>query len=422
MSFLSTIRTKEGRRDILLKSRQSINTVLNFFSFSRIKQALLNFSASAAFFVTAIVFYELMTDTAIKIGPIQAPRELTSLGYTPELISKRVLDEIHRIKIKAKTAKQTDNLAPISKEVEVEIPGSKISLSYFAEIVGSFFGFYKQLIDGEITKHDEGYRIRIRIPSKSSVIHYNAKDWSAKSIDKLVKRSAIGIIEKLDPFILASYYYGVKNDEAALTYIKLTIDGGSRNEKAWAYNLLGVIAANKAGAASAASEANNNQKLLRPFFYFNRAIELKPDFAAPHMNSASAYLQEEVLEAAAKHFGSAEIIDPTLPHLHAVWAQFLLARDDPDAARPVIERGLKVKPGSTELKQLLAESYIRLGKLKKAILILSKLRQEDPINARTRFLLSGAYEYSGDIDAMQREKHVAESLDPCGLAKPDFLN
>jgi tetratricopeptide (TPR) repeat protein len=77
----------------------------------------------------------------------------------------------------------------------------------------------------------------------------------------------------------------------------------------------------------------------------------------------------------------------------------LVARRQSEAALQAVRDELAKTPDSKQARRLLAQTYLRIGHLKQAIVAYRELAENDPHSAEDQYLLALAYRAAGDLDS-----------------------
>ena len=218
------------------------------------------------------VFREVYRDS-IAIDPIAIPEELRKRGYTPEIVAQRLTDELLRIRNRVSHAELYRQGVPdadwgqpqIDLErqeigLQVELPGTGITLHSAVRYLREFFGVQGLRIGGEITRDDGRLALRLRAHGKGRIKPWQegltmaASDASdgpsapeddaprdtEASLDSLLHAGARDIVKMRDPYLLALYQFSVEPSSAE-AMIRYCLEHEPEQDDAWAHNLLGVM-------------------------------------------------------------------------------------------------------------------------------------------------------------------------------------
>lgn len=392
-------------------------------SLKAMREYIVNLSFFTALILVGLVAYKTLTDKTIRINPIEVPSDLAGKGFTRDLVPKRIADEIRAIQIRASTIKEGSKLAPDLGEIEIQIPGAKVSVSSLVDQFGTFLGFEKREISGEITRTDTAYAIRLRMPSNGAVIDIETDADTAESVNKLIRDAARRVLATVDPFMMSAYHYSEREYDQARAHINQTLERESQLEKAWALNLLGVIEAGDlqtgANRKTEGSE-DRSQDFALALGHVALAIELQPDFALPYLTRGNINQHLGNFEQANEAYAQAAKLNPNLPNLHRNWGMLLVSNRKLSEAIEILKRGWEHRPQDTSIGHKLAERYFLGGKVSESISVLKAMKQQKPNDAVIRHILAVAYE-GRDESSMNHERAAAARLDPDASEMPEYL-
>ena len=154
---------------------------------------------------------------------------------------------------------------------------------------------------------------------------------------------------------------------------------------------------------------------------FERAIELEPDFAAAAAANASVIAtlvffghqsQEEGLPEVRAQTARALELDPTLGEAHAALAMVQLFFDwNWQAAERSLARAIELNPSDPHAWHHLANLHRAMGDAEQAITARERAVALDPLNARSRYILSQDYSMGGRHELAIEQARRAARLD-----------
>ena len=235
------------------------------------------FSRWAILIIAVVLVVADFFRSTIVIQPIQVPKELADQGYSPEVIAKRLLDEVLLIKRGAHSARKAQRFDSQIDQIDVQVPVLGVQLRSVLSYLRGLVGAGDPQISGEIIKDKAGLRMRIRVGMPDApygeVIASDGKD----RLDDLLHLGAEYIIRTMDPYTLASYYYDIDKSKS-LDVIIYCFGHKDKSGIPWAYNLWGLIYL---------SDRKYNLAVEK----FTKATDLFPDFAIAYANMADAYVE-----------------------------------------------------------------------------------------------------------------------------------
>jgi len=307
--------------------------------------------------LTAIVVRQLLSRSFV-VDPIKAPASLAQRGYTPEVIAQWIVDEMHNIQTLATTQMTRSVLIPDWDRLNVEMPGSGLSVQTIGSILREGLGIVEQRISGEIAQFEDGYRMRLRLTLDNGDRHAIEVEGD---VDQLLEEGAREAIKAIKPFMLASYYYaiasnaelgGVDGEEKAAfiekmdEMIAVCLENSSREDDSWAHNLRGI---------ALAKQEEHDQAIES----YKHAIAADPHFALAEWNWGNS-LQEmgrfgEAIRKYRNALGKNRKLDTELPSLMLVdGGNELVGQLKVDKAIDAFQEALRWNPRQ-------AEAYLAWG-------------------------------------------------------------
>lgn len=253
---------------------------------------------------------------SLVIEPIDVPKLLTESGVSGQSVSQSLIARIVQMQAQAEIpAGRRRALQPTWTQVDIQVPGSTISIASVVRFVKRQLGTENLRIGGEVREEGNKYRLILRGgDSKSEVLvdRSSGKD----SLDDLIRRSAELALEKISPCDAASFAYGTefKNRDypQTLRLIRLCIGNGSSNEQSAGFNLWGTVFLDQNKAEEALS-------------MYRRAAGGWPCRYAEACANWGKVLSGKGLEhEALEKYADATRIDPRLAWAHLAMADSLL--------------------------------------------------------------------------------------------------
>lgn len=286
--------------------------------------------------VTVFTIVELRRDVAV-IETIRLPATLQEMGYTEQVAADRLWDAVAGINEAAQTAKQRVNLMPTSQRVDFVAPGAGISLQSIVQFIRGFLALEQTRIAGEFicgapACQLEGLSLRLRVflGERTEIISVPPRAEGEGGIDRYFQEAALGVLRHLDPFIVASYLYGV--DREAARQQALALADSDHPERKWALNMLGMIAV----AAGRPEDAID---------WYRRAIDADERFALARFNWGVALHGQGDLDAAIAKYREVTAIDPDDVPARFNWGLALYTDGDLDGAIEQYRRVTEIDPG-----------------------------------------------------------------------------
>lgn len=107
------------------------------------------------------VWREWRNDT-IVISPIAVPSELAARGYEPHVVAARLLDAYRDLHAESGTYYLQRRTQRALGMPDVQLPGGRTSMRGIVRYLRQLFGHPAAEVDGEVTREDGGYVLRLR--------------------------------------------------------------------------------------------------------------------------------------------------------------------------------------------------------------------------------------------------------------------
>lgn len=367
---------------------------------------------------------------AMVIDPIEAPGVLVGEGYKPTVVAQRVMDEMLAIRRAATTRKEGREVSPEWQQIDIDVPGTGLSVRAILRIVRGFLGLPETRIGGEIVRDGEIFRLRLRIAGLGAVAEPEGRP--AEALDELLNLGARELMRAVDPYILASYLADIDR-EAAVATIKHCLVNDRPDDDAWAYNLWGLLLAER-GAFEEAIEkyalaiekapdlalADNNwgTALHRLKDYegaivkYQAALEIDPDFTSAYNNWGTALVALGNFDAAIGVFRRALEIDPDHPAAYVNWAVALATAGDREAALEKFRAAATVDPGYARAYREWGDVLHERGDYAAASAKYATAAELDPDHAPTQVNWGRTLSALGDVEAAGHRYRRAIALEP----------
>ncbi len=465
----------------------------------------LNVLFLASFIAAIILIREELFNDSIVIRPIGLPNSLKEIGYSEEMAARRLWDEIQRVRKQSATVKRAKGLqlapdqnspsiqgisTPISspnlkylpsgqwsvdfeapgKRVDLDIPGTGVSLNSIAAMIGRLIEDEKPWITGEFICmtakcKPEGLTLRLRVSDgggmrilQASPIVEQANQAKIEQkfrgdgmktiflppvgdqtytyeaeIDRYFRAAAAELVRDIDPYVFAVLLY--QTDKAAARREALQLIAPTDPQRKWALNLLGFIAADSGdydGAISwyqraiAADEEDDfaiayaswgdalraKGDLDGAIAKYMRAIEIDPEDAAAYTNWGNALYSTGDLAGAIAKYKRAAKLDPESGFAYNSWGNALYNRGDLDAAIAKYMRAIELDPEDALAYYNWGIALDDKGELDGAIAKYKRATELDPEYAGAYTNWGIALRRMGDLDGAMAKFQRATKLDP----------
>jgi tetratricopeptide (TPR) repeat protein len=313
-----------------------------------VKSASVTLLAVGAASISGVGVMNAVTTDSVSLDPIKVPAPFEERGFTSEIATTRLIDEIATYQRKSSSAKDRVSITGKGSADELEklqAPAvGGIDIKSIQKAVQDTLGVKKERITGEITFQKDGddpvYKVRLRrVPGNHVLLDISAKGEP----EAVLKQTALAMIEVFDPHIAASIYWRNGDEDNALRLIDVVLNNDSQADDKYSLNLRAYIHITRKRFDAAQAD-------------FERIMKLDPKFAPAHGMASWLLRAKEQYEA------SLAEADKTIELAPAKWygsfqkAQTLRAMKRLDEAEASFAKALSMKPDA-------AGPYLQAGQL-----------------------------------------------------------
>ena len=191
---------------------------------------------------------------------------------------------------------------------------------------------------------------------------------------------------KIDPFVVALYYYReeLAKNEFGFTKTRELIGSSLANSPRWksylAYDLIGRMHLTKAKLATTLTDEQRQAELGMAIDYLKAALVQAPGFFVANRDLASAYADRHEYDLADRYFAKAVTIDPNDLITRERWAEML---SEQGRVRPAIFQyvaAVELAPESADFRNKLAELYLKVNRPDAARIQWQQAHKIDPLH------------------------------------------
>jgi tetratricopeptide (TPR) repeat protein len=235
---------------------------------------------------------------AIVMDPIEMPKDVVELGYSPQVFTSRLEDARRKIEADAKTSLKRRQLVTAWTQTNFDIPGAGFSVKAAIGFARQALGFSEKHIGGDATRDGKDFVLVLRGPGAAGDEPVRVR---AAGIDELAQRGAEAIVKIVEPYVLAAYYYDLEEPDAAfkttLELIAYCLEHAPAADDRRAYDLWGQVLAKKDDTAGAIAK-------------YQKALSLEPKDAFAHNEWGTILVDENKPDEAIEHYKRALAISP----------------------------------------------------------------------------------------------------------------
>ena len=422
----------------------STSKPLVFFEIA--KSASISLLAFASSLIGMAGIFTSLTASELTVEPIKVPTLFSEFGYSSEITTTRILDEVVRINAISTSGIERTNLGGkqpgqvLANMQSLPLPGiGSFGFREIQEIIQGLFGIKNEKISGEITftKEDNRttYHVRVRqMPENKLLVDFS----SDADIPEVVNKIAIKIVEKMDPVVAASYYRWNHDIERSLLMLDQALraegdydDYHALADRAQIYILLKkfnlaqidldrIFKENPEFPMALVTQGflhNEKKEYDKGLVFAKKAKKHWPESWVPFNLAGVSY---EGLNRGDE--AEAAYIE-TIKRAPSWWisydeiAAFHIKRNRSDLAEHVLNRGLSKFPDNVNLLTRYANLLLSLNRKEQALNYLSKAHMFDPNNIQIWMTVLGVDDYKNEplvlaIKKLAFEKVKAKPADP----------
>lgn len=333
---------------------------------------------------------------SIYLDPIDVPEDLAKRGYSPAVVTDRLLDRVRTIQNAASTSKPRQGVDTNAAQVDIQVPGGAISMKALVRYTRSMLDLPEQHLGGEITRDGDTLNLLLRSRDRHSVTVI-AGDVSATSVDVLAEKGGEAIVRATDPYVLASYWYDREEPERkferTLAEIRYVLSHPPATDDPWAMNLWGLVLQ---------SQGDKPAAIVK----FRQAIAADPEGSPAYSNLFSVLVESGQREEAFKLLERVAAIPNPSPAVLNGLANGYSLFGKFDAAARTYERSVKLDPKNPTPPVGVAAAYYQLRRYDDAERAAEEAIERRPIPDAYMISLGVALERGRIDDARIRAEQV----------------
>ncbi|HYD68297.1 tetratricopeptide repeat protein [Azospirillum sp.] len=294
----------------------------------------------------------------ISVEPISVPPAIVKQGYTPEVLTRQMADEMRHIREVAGSRLRSTDLPGKAKEETLQQLGEYFGIQIFVDAARRHLGVIRVAFSGEIHNAPGGddvieLRIRAQIDDGRTVLHtYRGR---TDEVGRLLKTAAFDAMVVVDPYVATLYRRdeemkaGKRDLPGTYELIEHCFKVMPRKDHHLVFNLWG---------RTLLLQGRYDEAIEK----FSAAIEMKPEFGAGYLNIGRTLIRSgkhaaavETLERALASYDDVATVHRELFVAHA-------ALNQPAEALAHIEKAIRAEPDEAELHAMQGAMYQDLGR------------------------------------------------------------
>jgi tetratricopeptide (TPR) repeat protein len=396
---------KHRKNKAALNSASGANRLERFGEMlSHLRSLVINSFFFLAAIALAVIIVRQLTNNPVVVEPVSVPDALAKQGYTPKIIGQRIVDDIYKIQRAATTVKERRDLMPEWAQLDVEMPGAGMSVKEIGRIIKESLGIPTSRISGEVVMVNQHFRLRLRFGGGRQTAE--TPPLAAEKLGDMIHLGAQQSVKAIDPFLLASYFYATKDQDAMLEMIRYCLANDPAQDDPWALNLWGIHYADRKQWPDAIKK-------------YRAAVKIDPQFALAYQNWGNAYEKQGEYKMAVEKYRQSTDLDPDLTLAYQNWgialSKWAIALSQQRRYQEAIEKfkaAVAKNPGHAPAYTYWGRVYYQQDKSKAAIAKYKKALAIEPDNAQIYFYLGNAYQKLDDNSAAIENYRIALDLKP----------
>jgi tetratricopeptide (TPR) repeat protein len=275
----------------------------------------------------------------IIVEALSVTKELEARGYSGAVVTKRVLDEVSRMNQVSKTSKERAQLDGDGHQdllSNIQLPKTGLSVQTIVAIVRDLFHQDETRIGGEVTGGQQVMlgmkRTKISLLIRTEHKHVrHTVHLEDDDLDLLIEQAAVEVLNRIDPYVLASYYYQEKLWDKMDETVDNILATRDPSERKWALILRG-------------NRFRDQGRRDEAITYYDRAILLDGRFSIAFLNKGNIFGDKGDHESAIEAYRTAVAMQPRYYLALNNWAYLLFARSNYDEAIAKLYLAMRINP------------------------------------------------------------------------------
>jgi tetratricopeptide (TPR) repeat protein len=354
----------------------------------------------------AFAFWREVRNDTVFLEPIEVPREIDAQGFHPGVVASHLLDAAVAMQQRGSGWRRRRPLENVASVADTQAPGGYLSIRVIVKAVRAMLGRPATRISGDITKRATGYTLQLRVGGRV-IEPVGGPHAPAADIEQLIHDGAQDLLQAVDPFALASYFFnGPEAGTAApntMRLVQAVLRADHVEDRAWALSLWASVLLGQGHEEEAMEK-------------YRAALEADERIGSQHAleNLAKAMVRHGRDDEARALVDSVAAREPQ--HLeNLVAATVAYGRIGRwDRALATAETALKHRHHNVLAHQIHGFALAGLHRYGDAIEALKHSRDLDRANSATEFLLAWALAQAGRADEAGRIAQEAIARIPAG--------
>jgi tetratricopeptide (TPR) repeat protein len=192
----------------------------------------------------ALAFWREVRNDTVFLEPIDVPGGIEAQGFHPAVVASHLLDEAVAMQQRGSGWRRRRPLENVSAVSDLQGPGGYLSIRAIVKSARAMLGRPATRISGDITRQADGYLLRLRVGGRV-IEPVGGAHAPAPDIERLIHDGAQDLLQAVDPFALASYFFN--GPEAGtdapntMQLVQAVLRTEHVEDRAWALSLWGSV-------------------------------------------------------------------------------------------------------------------------------------------------------------------------------------
>jgi len=310
----------------------------------------------------------------IVFTPIHVPASLEDQGYSSEVVTTLLSEDIRKIdRLAGSNAVEDNEVDTQVEQLEDYFEVAKPVMLFSGLIKQDLIGKRPHKVGGQITEDGDHYTFELRVVTRdghqSSAFIRKKKAEAPVQIRPMIREAAEAATKSVDPYTLAAYYYYLEKPAQkfpktveTLLYCIGRLKVAERHQP---YDLWGRILL---------AEGDSGQAIAK----FQKALELKPDFPAAWLNWGIALAEQKQYDPAIEKFQQALAVDADFAPAYSEWGALLAEQGRSEEAIAKFRQAAAVDPEFDDVHARWGDLLVKLSRNQEAFVQYSRALALDP--------------------------------------------
>jgi tetratricopeptide (TPR) repeat protein len=317
----------------------------------------------------AVFFVALFSGDNIAIDNIRVMNSLESDSHTEIVLTRALTDELRELN-EAALSELPAAAADGSAEKSLYEFQEYFNLTSLVTSARNLLGLTPYYVSSDFTTRGSAMVFTARIYTRDEIepVKEIRVKGTPDDFQPILHEAALQILEKIDPYVVALYYYReeLAKGEFGFTKTRELIGSVLANSPRWksylAYNLIGRMHLTKARLATTLTDEERQAELGTAIDYLKAALVQAPGFFFANRDLASAYADRHEYGLADRYFAKAVTIHPNDLATRQRWAEALLEQGRTRDAIFQYVAAVELAPENADFRNKLAELYMKANR------------------------------------------------------------